>query len=143
MRLTMRLPVSRPLASALASAFFRRSVKKRADFSGQRALLTPHCLPMEYQYHSQYTHPAIAHPTKLTLSSASHAAGVPPHRNGFGLGGDIVEEGQGALQLHAVDCLRGLAGVLEGDTQVRTAGAGAFCARDFLSGVADLEGDGG
>lgn len=75
---------------------------------------------------------------RLTLRSASLATGVPPHRDDLGLGGDIVEEGQGALQLHAVDGLGGLVGVLEGDTQVRAAGAGALSGRDFLSGVADL-----
>ena len=78
------------------------------------------------------------YPVRLTLSTASFAPGIPPHRDGLGLGGDVVEEGQGALQFHAVDGLGGLAGVLEGDTQVRAPGAGALCGRDFLSGVADL-----
>lgn len=49
MCLTTRLPVSRPLVSALASAFLRRSERKVADLTGQRALLTPHCLPMNGQ----------------------------------------------------------------------------------------------
>jgi hypothetical protein len=46
MCLTMRAPVSRPLASALASAFLRRPRRNSADLTGQRALETPNCLPV-------------------------------------------------------------------------------------------------
>lgn len=52
---------------------------------------------------------------------------------------DVLQEGKGALQLHAVDGLGSLAGVLEADTQVRAPGTGALRGRDRLSGVADLE----
>ena len=47
MCLTIRLPVSRPLMSALASAFLRRERRNSADLTGQRARETPNCLPVE------------------------------------------------------------------------------------------------
>lgn len=74
----------------------------------------------------------------LTLSSATNAASVPPEGNDLGLVLDVLEEGKGALQLHAVDGLSGLTGVLEADTQVRAPGAGALCGRNVLSSVTDL-----
>lgn len=45
----IKLLVSRPLVSALASAFLRSPSKNLADFSGQRALETPNCLPVEIE----------------------------------------------------------------------------------------------
>ena len=45
MCLTMRFPVSRPLVSALASAFLRRPSKNSADFTGHLARETPNCFP--------------------------------------------------------------------------------------------------
>lgn len=45
MCLMMRLLVSRPLVSALASAFFSKLSKNSADLTGQRALETPNCFP--------------------------------------------------------------------------------------------------
>lgn len=74
----------------------------------------------------------------LTLGGATGGAGVPAHGNGHGLLGDVVEEGQSLLELHAVDGLSGLTGVLEADTQVRAPRAGALCGRNLLSGVTDL-----
>ncbi len=47
MCLTISLEVSRPLVSALASAFLRRPRRNSADLTGQRALDTPNCLPVE------------------------------------------------------------------------------------------------
>lgn len=43
---TTRLPVSRPLVSALASAFLRRPRRNSADLTGQRARVTPKALPI-------------------------------------------------------------------------------------------------
>lgn len=45
MCLTIRLPVSRPLVSALASAFLSRPKRNSADLTGQRARETPNCFP--------------------------------------------------------------------------------------------------
>src|SRR2546430_936971 len=46
MCLTIKLPVSRPFVSALASAFLRRPRMNSADLTGQRALETPNCFPI-------------------------------------------------------------------------------------------------
>jgi len=64
----------------------------------------------------------------LALSSASSAASVPPHGNGFLVLQDISEVGERAVELPAVDGLGGLAGVLEGNAEVAAAGAGRLCA---------------
>ena len=72
------------------------------------------------------------------MSSAASAASVPPHGDSHGLLGDVVEVGQSLLQLHAVDGLGGLAGVLEADAEVRAPGAGALSVLDLLGGVTDL-----
>lgn len=75
---------------------------------------------------------------RLTLSSATGGASVAAHGNGHGLGGNVLEESEGLGQLHAVDGLGGLTGVLEADTEVRAARAGALGLRDLLGGVTDL-----
>lgn len=75
---------------------------------------------------------------RLTLGSATGRAGVTAHGNGHGLGGDVLKEGKGLGQLHAVDSLSSLTGVLEADTQVRAARAGALLLRNLLGGVTDL-----
>ena len=75
---------------------------------------------------------------KLTLGGATGGTGVAAHGNGHGLGGDVLKEGEGLGQLHAVDGLGGLTGVLERDTEVRAARAGALGLRDLLGGVTDL-----
>jgi hypothetical protein len=46
MCLTIKLPVSRPLTSALASAFLRSPRRNSADLTGWRARDTPNCLPI-------------------------------------------------------------------------------------------------
>lgn len=74
----------------------------------------------------------------LTLRSASSAAGVPPHGDGLLVLQDISEVGEGALELPAVDGLRSLARVLEGDAEVAAAGAGSLCAVEGLFSVANL-----
>jgi hypothetical protein len=50
----------------------------------------------------------------------------------------ILEEGNSALQLPAVDGLGGLVGVLEGDSEVGTAGAGRLGGLDLGRSVSDL-----
>ena len=75
---------------------------------------------------------------RLTLSSATGGASVAAHGNGHGLVGDVLEESEGLGQLHTVDGLGGLTGVLEADTEVRAARAGALGLRDLLGGVTDL-----
>ena len=52
---------------------------------------------------------------------------------------DIVEVGEGALQLPAVDGLGGFAGVLEGAAEVGAPGARGFGGFDVGGCVADLE----
>lgn len=74
----------------------------------------------------------------LTLGSATGRAGVAAHGDGHGLLGDVVEVGQSLLQLHTVDGLSGLAGVLEADAKVRAPRAGALSVRNLLGGVTDL-----
>lgn len=78
------------------------------------------------------------HCDELTLSSAASAAGESSERNDLGLVGDVLEVDESTLQLHAVDSLSSLTGVLEADTQVRAPGAGALSGRNVLSSVTDL-----
>lgn len=75
---------------------------------------------------------------QLTLGGAASGASVAAHGNGHGLLGDVLEVGESLLQLHAVDGLSSLTGVLEADTQVRAPRAGALCVRNLLGGVTDL-----
>jgi hypothetical protein len=51
---------------------------------------------------------------------------------------DISEVGKGAVELPAVDSLRGLAGVLEGYAEVAAAGASRLCAVNGGGSVANL-----
>lgn len=51
---------------------------------------------------------------------------------------DILEVLESALKLPAVDSLGSLVGVLEGNTEVRAAGAGGLGGFDLCRGVADL-----
>lgn len=51
---------------------------------------------------------------------------------------NIAEVGEGALKLPSVDGLGGLAGVLEGHTEVGTASAGALCVVEVGSSVTNL-----
>jgi hypothetical protein len=79
----------------------------------------------------------------LALGGAASGAGVSSHGDGLLVLLDVLKEGNSTLQLPAVDGLGGLAGVLEADTQVRAARAGALILRDLLGGVTDhLEGVG-
>lgn len=74
----------------------------------------------------------------LTLGVAASAASESAEGNNLGLVLDVVEEGKSALQLHAVDGLGGLAGVLERNTEVGTASAGGLGRLDVGGGVTDL-----
>ena len=74
----------------------------------------------------------------LTLGGASSAAGVAPHGNGLLVLQDVTEVGEGALELPSVDGLGGLAGVLEGNTEVGTASAGALCVVEGGCSVTNL-----
>lgn len=74
----------------------------------------------------------------LALGGAADGAGVAAEGDSLLLLGDVLEEGDGALELPAVDGLGGLTGVLEGHTEVGTARAGRLRGGDLLSGVANL-----
>jgi len=78
----------------------------------------------------------------LALGGAASAPGITSHGDGLGVVLDVLEVLEGTGDLPAVDGLSGLAGVLERDTEVGTASAGALGVLDFGSGVTDLsEGD--
>lgn len=149
MCLTTKLLVSRPLVSALASAFLRRLRRNSADLTGQRALLTPNCLPVKNPHINMcpMIYPS-AHPRtwlgdassacSRTLGSTASAPGVSPHWHGLLVLLNILEEGDGALELPAVDGLGGLAGVLERNTKVGAASAGGLGGLNLGGGVSDL-----
>lgn len=73
-----------------------------------------------------------------TLSGAASAAGVSAHGDSLLVLLDVLEEGDGAGQLPAVDGLGGLTGVLERDTQVLAAGASRLGGRNLGGGVSNL-----
>lgn len=167
MCLTIKLLVSRPLVSALASAFLRRPRRNSADLTGQRALETPKALPVIVRQHltlkialqprlqSQHRNQPSRESTTasfclrfspvsrlkkryaLTLCGAASAASVPPHGDGLLVLQNIAEVGEGALKLPSVDGLGSLAGVLEGGAEVAAASPRGLLVGD-LSSVADL-----
>ena len=73
-----------------------------------------------------------------TLGSTASAPSIAPHGHGFDVVRDVLEVGEGAAQLPAVDGLGCLAGVLEGDAQVGAASARALGRFDVGGCVADL-----
>lgn len=75
-----------------------------------------------------------------TLRGAADGAGVAAEGDGLLLLLDVLKEGDSALQLPAVDGLGGLAGVLEGHTEVGTAGAGRLGGSDLGGSVPNLYG---
>jgi hypothetical protein len=75
---------------------------------------------------------------KLTLGGASSAAGVAPHGDGLLVLQDVTEVSQGTVELPSVDGLGGLAGVLERDTEVGAASAGALCVVEVGCSVTNL-----
>lgn len=74
-----------------------------------------------------------------TLSGAADGASVPAEGHGLLLLADVLEEGDGAGQLPAVDSLSGLTGVLERNPEVGAAGAGGLARLDLGGGVANLQ----
>lgn len=75
---------------------------------------------------------------KRTLGGATGSAGVPPHGNGLLVLLDVLEELHGTLELPAIDGLGGLAGVLEGHTEVCSARASRLRRVDFGGCVSNL-----
>lgn len=73
-----------------------------------------------------------------TLSSAAGTAGVAAHGDSLVVALDVLEELERTLELPAVDGLSGLTGVLEGHTEVGTAGAGRLGGENLSRGVTDL-----
>ena len=76
---------------------------------------------------------------RLTLGGAASAPGITSHGDGLGVVLDVLEVLEGTGDLPAVDGLSGLTGVLERNTEVGTASAGALGVLDFGSGVTDLK----
>jgi hypothetical protein len=74
-----------------------------------------------------------------TLSGPADATAVASHGDGLLLLADVLEELLGTGELPAVDSLRGLAGVLERDTEVRPAGASRLRRGDLSCSVPDLK----
>lgn len=73
-----------------------------------------------------------------TLRSAADGASIAAEGDDLLLLLDVLKELDGALQLPAVDGLGSLAGVLEGNTEVGTAGLGRLGGRDLGGSVANL-----
>ena len=73
-----------------------------------------------------------------TLRSAADGASIAAEGDDFLLLLDVLKELDGALQLPAVDGLGGLAGVLERNSEVGTAGLGRLGGRDLGGSVANL-----
>jgi len=78
-----------------------------------------------------------------TLRSPSCAPSIPPHGHRLFMFNHIVQIGQRALQLPAVDGLCCFAGVFEGDAEVGAVGAGGLALLDCGGCVADLRLRGG
>ena len=74
-----------------------------------------------------------------TLSSSAGAASVSSHGDGLGLLLDVLEELDGAGQLPAIDGLSGLAGVLERNSEVGTAGTSRLRGLDLGGSVSNLQ----
>jgi hypothetical protein len=74
-----------------------------------------------------------------TLSGPADASAVASHGNSLLLLDDILEELLRTLELPAVDHLGCLAGVLEGNAEVRPAGAGRLRRGNLSRCVPDLE----
>lgn len=74
-----------------------------------------------------------------TLGGAASATGISSHGDSLLVLLDVLEELDSSLQLPAVDGLSGLSGVLEGNSEVGTAGAGRLRGLDLGRGVSNLE----
>lgn len=73
-----------------------------------------------------------------TLGGAASAASISSHGDGLLVLLDVLEEGNSALKLPAVDGLGGLASVLERHSEVGTAGAGRLRGLDLGGSVSNL-----
>lgn len=73
-----------------------------------------------------------------TLRSAADGAGISAEGDGLLLLLDVLKESDSTLQLPAVDGLGGLAGVLERNSEVGTAGAGRLGGSDLGGSVPNL-----
>ena len=73
-----------------------------------------------------------------TLGGAASGAGVSSHGDGLLVLLDVLEEGNSALKLPAVDGLGGLASVLERNSEVGTASAGRLRGLDLGGSVSNL-----
>ena len=81
----------------------------------------------------------ISVPTRLTLACSSSSTSISPHRHGLLVSNNIAQVRKSAVEFPAVDSLGGFAGVLEGDTEVSTAGAGRFAGLNLGGCVANLD----
>lgn len=72
------------------------------------------------------------------MGSAAGTASVAAHGDGLLVVLDVLEELDSTLELPAVDGLGSLAGVLEGDAEVGTAGAGRLGGQNLGRSVSDL-----
>lgn len=95
-------------------------------------------LPLLFDIQILHVHPCVRNGGSLTLSGASSGTGVAPHGNGLLVVEDVAEVGEGALKLPSVDGLGGLAGVLERNTEVGAASAGALCVVEVGCSVTNL-----
>jgi hypothetical protein len=77
----------------------------------------------------------------LALGGAASAAGVSSHGDGLLVLLNVLEEGNSALKLPAVDGLGGLASVLERNSEVGTASAGRLRGLDLGGSVSNHLGD--
>jgi len=87
--------------------------------------------------HSNHTQPRPIARSR-TLRGPADAAAVASHGDGLSLRDDVLEEFLCTGELPAVDRLSGLASVLEGNAEVRPAGASRLRRGDFLSCVSHL-----
>lgn len=74
-----------------------------------------------------------------TLRRSPSRPGISPHRHRLGVPNHIVQVGDGALELPAVDGLGGFTCVLEGNAEVGAAGAGGFRGLEVRGCVSDLK----
>lgn len=74
-----------------------------------------------------------------TLGGAASRASVAAHGDGLLVLLDVLKEGDGALELPAVDSLSGLTAVLEARSEVAAASAGRLGRVDLGGGVPSLK----
>src|SRR6187402_1831492 len=106
MCLTIRLPVSRPLVSAFASAFLRRPSKNSADFTGHRARETPNCLPIipsrQKMSRNKPSNLDSMGDRNHTLCGTSSSTGISSHWDSLLVLLDILKELDCSLQFPSV-----------------------------------------